>query len=104
MKRFLNWVKNFFKKHFVKHEVHWVQSTLIIPLNHDEKMILHITRTSKDGVIDKRNYQIEHLLDENLQVTEQTLEMEKKGLKKLLKFSTIWISTYMTYRKFSSFV
>ena len=85
MTRFFKSVKNFFKKHFVKHEVHWVQSTLIIPLNHDGKMILHITRTSKDGVIDKRNYQIEHLLDENLQVTEQTLEMEKKWLKKTIK-------------------
>lgn len=85
MIKLANRVKNFFHKHFVKHEVHWVQSTLVIPLTHDGKMVLHIERTSKDGIIDKRNYQIEHLLDENLQVTEQTLEMEKQWLKKTTK-------------------
>ncbi len=53
MKRFLNWITNFFKKHFVKHEVHWVQSILIIPLTHDGKMVLHIERTSKDGLLTK---------------------------------------------------
>lgn len=85
MRKKFNNVKIFFKKHLVKHEVHWVQSILIIPLTHDGKMVLHIERTSKDGIIDKRNYQIEHLLDENLQVTEQTLEMEKQWLKKTTK-------------------
>jgi hypothetical protein len=85
MKRFLNWIKKISQKYFVKHVVHWVQSTLIIPLTHEGKMVLHIERTGKDGIIDKRNYQIEHLLDENLQVTEQTLEMEKKWLKKTTK-------------------
>lgn len=85
MNKIANRVKTFFHKHFVKHEVHWIQSTLIIPLTHDGKMVLHIERTNKDGIIDKRNYQIEHLLDENLQVTEQTLEMEKQWLKKTTK-------------------
>lgn len=85
MSKIVNKVRFLFKKHFVKHEVHWVQSILIIPLTHDGKMVLHIERTSKDGIIDKRNYQIEHLLDENLQVTEQTLEMEKQWLKKTTK-------------------
>lgn len=80
-----NHVRAFLQKHFVKHEVHWVQSTLIIPLTHDGKMVLHIERTNKDGIIDKRNYRIEHLLDENLQVTEQTREMEKQWLKKTTK-------------------
>ena len=81
MIKLANRVKNFFHKHFVKHEVHWVQSTLVIPLTHDGKMVLHIERTSKDGIIDKRNYQIEHLLE----FTEQTLEMEKQWLKKTTK-------------------
>lgn len=81
MKRFKNWLKEFCSKHFVRHEVHWIQSTLIIPLELNGRKILQIIRTSKDGIVDKKNYQIEHLLDENLQVTEQTLEMEKKWFK-----------------------
>lgn len=85
MKRIKNWLKEFWDKHFVRHEVHWVQSTLIIPLELDGKKILQIVRTSKDGIVDKKSYQIEHLLDDNLEVTEQTLEMEKDWFKKPIK-------------------
>lgn len=77
MKRFLNWITNFFKKHFVKHEVHWVPSTTIICLNSDGRKILQITKTFADGEVVQRNYQIKCLLDEGLQITAETLEMEK---------------------------
>ncbi len=85
MKRIKNWLKEFWDKHFVRHEVHWVQSTIIIPLELDEKKILQIVRTSEDGIVDKKSYQIEHLLDDNLEVTKQTLEMEKDWFKKPIK-------------------
>ncbi len=85
MKRIKNWLKEFWDKHFVRHEVHWVQSTIVIPLELDGKKILQIVRTSKDGIVDKKSYQIEHLLDDNLEVTEQTLEMEKDWFKKPIK-------------------
>ena len=82
MKAFVNNVRTFLKKHFVKHEVHWVQSILIVHYELDGRKILQIARTSSDGVVEQKNYQIEHLLDENLQVTEQTLEMEHRMFRK----------------------
>lgn len=82
MNKIANRVKTFFHKHFVKHEVHWVQSTLIVHYELDGRKILQIARTSNDGVVEQKNYQIEHLLDENLQVTEQTLEMEHRMFRK----------------------
>ena len=36
----------------------------------------------KDGIRCEKKYQIEHLLDDNLQVTKQTLEMEKQIFQK----------------------
>lgn len=85
MKRIKNWLKEFWYKHFVKQEVYWIQSTIILPLELDGKKILQIIRTSKDGIVSKKTYQIEHLLDENLEVTEQTLEMEDEWFKKPFK-------------------
>ena len=64
MSKIVNKVRFLFKKHFVKHEVHWVQSILIIPLTHDGKMVLHIERTSKDGIIDKSNIELDDFLSE----------------------------------------
>ncbi len=81
MRQIKNWLKEFWHKHFIRHEVHWIQSTVIIPFELDGKKIMQIIRTSKDGIVDKKTYQIEHLLDENLEVTEQTLEMEKNWFK-----------------------
>ena len=64
MIKLANRVKNFFHKHFVKHEVHWVPSTTIICLNSDGRKILQITKTFADGEVVQRNYQIKCLLDE----------------------------------------
>ena len=77
MIKLANRVKNFFHKHFVKHEVHWVPSTTIICLNSDGRKILQITKTFADGEVVQRNYEIKCLLDEGLQITAETLEMEK---------------------------
>ena len=82
MRKKFNNVKFFLKKYLVKREVHWVQSTLIVHYELDGRKILQIARTSNDGVVEQKNYQIEHLLDENLQVTEQTLEMEHRMFRK----------------------
>lgn len=46
---------------------------------------MHISQFGKDGIRCEKKYQIEHLLDDNLQVTEQTLEMEKKCFKEPTK-------------------
>lgn len=45
MIKLANRVKPFFHKHFVKHEVHWVQSTLIVHYELDGRKILQIART-----------------------------------------------------------
>lgn len=42
MIKLANRVKNFFHKHFVKHEVHWIPSTTIICLSSDGRKILQI--------------------------------------------------------------
>ena len=77
MIKLANRVKNFLQKHFVKHEVHWIPSTTILCLNSDGRKILQITKTFADGEVVQRNYQIKCLLDEGLQITAETLEMEK---------------------------
>ena len=70
----------FFNKHFVKWK--FLQSILIIPFKKDGKMYLHISQICGDGTrVVKRTFLIEHLVDDNLAVTNQTLEEEKRVFK-----------------------
>lgn len=68
-------LKKFYYKHFVKCK--FIQSVIIVPIQKDGRKYLHISRCSENGVIKRQNYLIEHLVNENYEVTDQTLEDEK---------------------------
>ena len=60
----------FFNKHFVKWK--FLQSIFVIPFQKDGKMYLHISQVCEDGTrVVKRTFLIEHLVDDNLAVTNQ---------------------------------
>ena len=69
-------LKKFYYKHFVKYK--FIQSVIIIPIKRNGKKYLVISRCGENGLIKRQNYLIEHLVDENFEVTDQTLEDEKK--------------------------
>ena len=70
----------FFNKHFVKWK--FLQSILIIPFIKDGKMYLHVSQVCEDGTrVVKRTFLIEHMVDDNLAVTDQTLAEEKRVFK-----------------------
>ena len=71
-------LKKFFYKHFVKWK--FLQSIIVIPYKRNGKMYLHISQVSKAGEHVKRTFLIEHLVDDNLAVTDQTLAEEKRVL------------------------
>lgn len=53
-----------------------------VPFCKDGKMYLHISQVCGDGKIAvKRTFLIEHLVDDNLEVTNQTLAEEKRVFK-----------------------
>ena len=72
-------LKRFYYKHFVKCK--FIQSVIIVPLERNGKKYLIISRCGENGVIKRQNYLIEHLVDENFEVTDQTLDDEKKEVK-----------------------
>lgn len=59
-----------------------LNTSLLVTYEFKGEKILHISQFGKDGIRCKKKYQIEHLLDDNLQVTKQTLEMEKQIFQK----------------------
>ncbi len=70
----------FFNKHFVKWK--FLQSIFVIPFQKDGKMYLHISQVCEDGTrVVKRTFLIEHLVDDNLAVTNQTLAEEERVFK-----------------------
>jgi hypothetical protein len=70
----------FFNKHFVKWK--FLQSIFVIPFQKDGKMYLQISQVCEDGTrVVKRTFLIEHLVDDNLAVTSQTLAEEKRVFK-----------------------
>lgn len=70
----------FFNKHFVKWK--FLQSILIIPFIKDGKMYLHVSQVCEDGTrVVKRTFLIEHMVDDNLAVTNQTLAEEERVFK-----------------------
>lgn len=72
----MSWLKKFYYKHFVRWK--FLQSMIVIHVKKDGKKYLHIERCGQDGVIDRKIYLVEHLVNENYEVTDQTLEEEKK--------------------------
>ena len=70
----------FFNKHFVKWK--FFQSIFVIPFQKDGKMYLLISQVCEGGTrVVKRTFLIEHLVDDNLAVTSQTLAEEKRVFK-----------------------
>lgn len=70
----------FFNKHFVKWK--FLQSIFVIPFQRNGKMYLHISQVCEDGTrVVKRTFLVEHLVDDNLAVTNQTLAEEKRVFK-----------------------
>ena len=70
----------FFNKHFVKWK--FLQSIFVIPFQKDGKMYLHISQVCEDGTrVEKSTFPIEHLVDENLAVTNHTPAEEERVFK-----------------------
>ena len=70
-------IRKFFYKHFVKWK--FLNSLIAIPFVKDGKKYLHISQVCADGTkVVKRTFLIEHLVDENYEVTDQTLEEEER--------------------------
>lgn len=70
----------FFNRHFVKKK--FLNSMFVVPFCKDGKMYLHISQVCRDGTrVVKRTFLIEHLVDDNLAVTNQTLAEEKRVFK-----------------------
>lgn len=78
----LKWLKRFWNNHFVK--VKFLQSMIVVHVIKDNKKYLHISRCGQNGVIDKKIYLVEHLVNENYEVTDQTLKEEEKWFSTLI--------------------
>lgn len=77
MKKIKSKVCRFYNKYFVKWK--YLQSIVVIPYEKDGKKYLHISQVCADGArVVKRTFLIEHLVDDNLAVTNQTLNEEKR--------------------------
>lgn len=77
MRSLKKYVYAFYNKHFVKWK--FLQSLLVIPFYKDGKMYLHVSQVCGDGTrVIKRTFLVEHLVDGNLQVTDQTLAEERR--------------------------
>lgn len=73
-------LQSFYNKHFVKWK--FLQSLVVVPYEKDGKMYLHISQVCVGGKrVVKRTFLIEHLVDDNLAVTDQTLAEEKRVFK-----------------------
>lgn len=78
-------MKKFFQKHFAKFK--FLQSLLVIPFISNGKMYLHISQVCDGGKqVVKRTFLIEHLVNEDLEVTEQTLKEEQRVFRKPTEF------------------
>lgn len=76
MKKLKNQICKFYNKHFVKWK--FLQSLIVIPYEKGGKKYLHISQVCADGKrVVKRTFLVEHLVDDNLAVTDQTLAEEK---------------------------
>lgn len=69
-------IKRFWNKHFVK--VKFLQSMIVVHVVKDGKKYIHIARCGENGVIDRKIYLVEHLVNDNYEVTDQTLKQEEE--------------------------
>ena len=53
----------------------------VITYRKDGKNILSVVKIGENGKEWKKNYLVEHMLDDNLEITERTLEEEKSRFK-----------------------
>lgn len=73
----MKWFERFWNHHFVKHEIHFVQTGIIaVKYSQNGKKYLSLIKTEEGKKIWQQNFLVEHLLNENKEVTEQTLEQE----------------------------
>lgn len=72
----MNRIKKFLFRHFVK--IKYLQSMILIPFTKDGKKYLHISRICQNGVIDEKTFLVEHLVNEDYEITDQTLKEEEK--------------------------
>ena len=80
MGKLKNGISKFYNKHFVKWK--FLQSLIVIPYEMDGKKYLHISQVCMGGTrVVKRTFLIEHLVDDNLAVTDQTLAEKKRVFK-----------------------
>ena len=57
----------------------FLQSIFVITFEKDGNMHLHVSQVCRDGTrVIRRTFLVEHLVDENLEVTDQTLAEEKR--------------------------
>lgn len=59
-------------------KVMWVNSMFALGIKKNGRYYLQITQVGKDGVFKRYNFLVEHLVDENFEITDQTLEQEKE--------------------------
>jgi hypothetical protein len=75
----------FFHKYFVKWK--FLNSLLVIPFSKDGKKYLHISQVCADGrKVVKRTFLIEHLVNENYEITDQTLKEEERVFTNPIEF------------------
>lgn len=72
----MNWLKRFYYNHIVRWR--FLQSMIVLHIQKDGKKYLIIERLGEKGKIDRKTYLIEHLVNENYEVTDQTLKEEEK--------------------------
>lgn len=71
----MKWLRRFYYNHFVKWK--FLQSMIVLHIRKDGKKYLIIERLGEQGKIDRKTYLVEHLVDANYEITDQTLKEEE---------------------------
>lgn len=72
----MKWLKKIYYKYFVKWK--FLQSMIVLHIQKNGKKYLIVERVGEKGLIDRKTYLVEHLVNENYEVTDQTLKEEEK--------------------------
>lgn len=81
-----NCLKRFWNRYFVKHDVHFVRTGIIAIRRLDgDKKILCLIKTENGKKIWQQNFLVEHLLDDRMEITEQTLRKEQEMFKEPMR-------------------
>lgn len=70
-------LKSFLYKIFPPRIIRVPTGISVVTYKKDRKNILSVVKVGENGKEWQKNYLVEHLLNENLEVTEQTLDEEK---------------------------